>query len=120
VGVHTAFQDSTPDAAARGPGGARDDGREGFQEVDYKQFFGPLAKWVTQVEEAARLPEVMARAFSVACSGRPGPVVVALPEDMLTEEADVPDARRVPVAHASPEHASSSSWPLCCEKPRSR
>jgi acetolactate synthase-1/2/3 large subunit len=102
VGVHTAFQDSTPMLLLVGQVARGTTGREGFQEVDYRQFFGPLAKWVTQVEEAARLPEVMARAFSVACSGRPGPVVVALPEDMLTEEADVPDARRVPVAHASP------------------
>jgi len=102
VGVHTAFQDSTPMLLLVGQVARGTTGREGFQEVDYRRFFSPLAKWVTQVEEAARLPEVMARAFSVACSGRPGPVVVALPEDMLTETADVPDARRVPVAVASP------------------
>jgi acetolactate synthase I/II/III large subunit len=102
VGVHTAFQDSTPMLLLVGQVARGTTGREGFQEVDYRQFFGPLAKWVAQVEEAARLPEVMARAFSIACSGRPGPVVVALPEDMLSETADVRDARRVPVASPSP------------------
>ncbi len=102
VGVHTAFQDSTPMLLLVGQVARETTGREGFQEVDYRRFFAPLAKWVTQVEQAGRLPEVIARAFSVACSGRPGPVVVALPEDMLSESVDVPDARRVPVAVASP------------------
>ena len=68
-------------------------GREGFQELDYRAMYGPIAKWATQVDDAARLPEIVARAFAVATSGRPGPVVIALPEDMLTDEVDVPDAR---------------------------
>jgi len=101
AGVHTAFQDSTPMLLLVGQVARGTTGREGFQEVDYRAFFGPLAKWATQVEEAARLPEVIARAWAVATSGRPGPVVVALPEDMLTEEADAEDARpHRPVAAA--------------------
>lgn len=102
VGVHTAFQDSTPLILLVGQVARGTAGREGFQELDYRQVFAGLAKWATQVETAARLPEVMARAFSLACSGRPGPVVVALPEDMLSERAEVVDAARVPTASASP------------------
>ena len=101
VGVHTAFQDSTPMLLLVGQVARGTAGREGFQEVDYRAFFAPLAKWATQVDEAARLPEVIARAFAVATSGRPGPVVVALPEDMLTETSDAADARPLrPVAAA--------------------
>jgi len=102
VGVHTAFQDSTPMLLLVGQVARGTAGREGFQEVDHRAFFGPLAKWATQVEEAARLPEVIARAWAVATSGRPGPVVVALPEDMLTEHADVQDARPHRPTAASP------------------
>jgi acetolactate synthase I/II/III large subunit len=67
-------------------------GREAFQELDYSRLFGEMAKWVVEVEDAAAFPEVAARAFHVSTSGRPGPVVVALPEDVLSEEADVADA----------------------------
>jgi acetolactate synthase-1/2/3 large subunit len=102
VGVHTAFQDSTPMLLLVGQVARDTTGREGFQELDYRQVFGSLAKWATQIDSAARVPEVMARAFAVATSGRPGPVVVALPEDMLTETADVPDARPQRVVAASP------------------
>ena len=70
-------------------------GREAFQEVDYKLFFGGMAKWVVEVDEVVRLPELVARAFRVATQGRPGPVVVSLPEDMLIEEAEIADAPRV-------------------------
>jgi len=83
--------------------GAR--GREAFQEVDYRAAFGPLAKWATEVDDARRLPEIVARAFSVACSGRPGPVVVALPEDMLTERAEVSDARALQPIESAPSPA---------------
>ena len=69
--------------------------REAFQEVDYKQFFGGMAKWVVEVDNAARFPELIARAFRVATQGRPGPVVVSLPEDMLLDEVEVGDAPRV-------------------------
>jgi acetolactate synthase I/II/III large subunit len=102
VGVHTAFQDSTPMLLLVGQVARDTAGREGFQELDYRQVFGGLAKWATQIDSAARVPEVMARAFAVATSGRPGPVVVALPEDMLTETAEVPDARPQAAAAASP------------------
>jgi acetolactate synthase I/II/III large subunit len=105
VGVHTARQDSTPMLLLVGQVARGTLGREAFQELDYRAVFGSLAKWVTQVDETSRLPEVIARAFSVACSGRPGPVVVALPEDVLTDEADVADAVRAPVAQASPGEA---------------
>ncbi len=100
TGVHTAFQDSTPMLLLIGQVERAALEREAFQEVDYRQMFGPLAKWVTQVEQAERIPELVARAFRVATSGRPGPVVLALPEDVLTEEADVPDA--VPTSPAEP------------------
>ncbi len=102
VGVHTAAQDSTPMILFVGQVARATIGREAFQELDYGQVFGPIAKWATQVDEPARLPEVIARAFSLACSGRPGPVVVALPEDMLTEPADAPDGVRVEPASAWP------------------
>lgn len=93
-GVHTAFQDSTPLILLIGQVGRDMLEREAFQEIDYRQMFGPMAKWVAQIEQVERIPELVARAFHVATSGRPGPVVLALPEDMLVEEADVPDAAR--------------------------
>jgi acetolactate synthase-1/2/3 large subunit len=76
--------------------------REAFQELDYRRTFGQLAKWVAEVDSAARLPELVARAFATATSGRTGPVVLALPEDMLVEEADVPDAALYRPAQAAP------------------
>jgi len=90
VGVHTAFQDSTPLVVLVGQVERAASGREAFQEVDVRTMFAPLAKWVTQIEDPARVPELLNRAFQTAVSGRPGPVVVALPEDMLTERAAVP------------------------------
>ena len=90
--IHTAFQDSTPLILLIGQVGRDMLEREAFQEIDYRQMFGPMAKWVAQIDEAERIPELVARAFHVATSGRPGPVVLALPEDMLVEEADVADA----------------------------
>jgi acetolactate synthase-1/2/3 large subunit len=101
-GVHTAFQDSTPLLLLVGqvPRGVR--GREAFQEVDYGRLFAPLAKWAAEVDSAARLPELVARAFHVATSGRPGPVVLSLPEDVQVEEADVADAAPVSPLETSP------------------
>src|ERR1044071_3757484 len=81
IGIHTARQDSTPLVMLVGQVARRAADREAVQEVDYRQMFGPLAKWVTQIDRPERIPEYMARAFHVATSGRPGPVVVALPED---------------------------------------
>ncbi|MDW6026223.1 thiamine pyrophosphate-binding protein [Mesorhizobium sp. BAC0120] len=92
AGIHIAMQDSTPLILFIGQiaRGIRD--REAFQEVDYRRFFGGIAKWVTEIDDPARIPELVTRAFAVATSGRPGPVVIALPEDMLTEEAEAPAA----------------------------
>jgi acetolactate synthase-1/2/3 large subunit len=91
-GVHTAMQDSTPMLLLVGQVARETIGREAFQELDYRAVFGSMAKWATQIDRAERVPEIVARAFAVATSGRPGPVVVALPEDMLTSQVDVPDA----------------------------
>ena len=93
IGVHIAQQDSTPMILLVGQIARNTTDREAFQEVDYRAMFGPIAKWATQIDDARRIPEYMARAFRVATSGRPGPVVIALPEDMLTEVVDVADAR---------------------------
>jgi acetolactate synthase-1/2/3 large subunit len=93
IGVHTAFQDSTPMILFIGQVGSDFADREAFQEVDYRRMFGQMAKWVAQIDRADRIPEYMARAFQVATSGRPGPVVLALPEDMLTSKAVVADTR---------------------------
>jgi acetolactate synthase-1/2/3 large subunit len=91
-GVHTAMQDSTPMLLLVGQVARETIGREAFQELDYRAVFGSMAKWATQIDRAERVPEIVARAFAVATSGRPGPVVIALPEDMLTSQVDVPDA----------------------------
>jgi acetolactate synthase-1/2/3 large subunit len=101
-GVHTAFQDSTPMLLLIGQVARDTVGREAFQELDYRAMYGPIAKWATQVDSAERLPEIVARAFAVATSGRPGPVVLALPEDMLTDQVEVPDARAHRRAAAAP------------------
>ena len=66
--------------------------REAFQELDYRAVFGTMAKWATEIDDPARIPEIVSRAFYTATNGRPGPVVIALPEDMLTERVAVPDA----------------------------
>lgn len=101
-GVHTAFQDSTPLILLVGQVAREMMGREAFQEIDYRHMFGPLAKWVAQIDEVERIPELVSRAFHVATSGRPGPVVLALPEDMLVEEAEVRDAARYAPVQAHP------------------
>jgi acetolactate synthase-1/2/3 large subunit len=102
VGVHTAFQDSTPMLLLVGQVARGVRGREAFQEVDYELMFAPLAKWVCEVDAAERFPELVARAYATAMSGRPGPVVLALPEDVLDEQADVADAPRVEPVQARP------------------
>src|SRR5277367_3058505 len=89
IGIHTAFQDSTPMVVLVGQVARHQIDREAFQEVDFRKMYAPLAKWVTQIDMAERVPELLNQAFQVATSGRPGPVVVALPEDMLREEAAV-------------------------------
>ncbi|MHA6687632.1 thiamine pyrophosphate-binding protein [Mesorhizobium sp. A556] len=84
IGVHTAMQDSSPMILFVGQVGTDMKGREAFQEVDYRAVFGTLAKWAVEIDDVERLPEIVARAWTTALTGRPGPVVVALPEDMLT------------------------------------
>jgi acetolactate synthase I/II/III large subunit len=99
VGVHTAAQDSAPLLLLVGQVARGVRGRESFQELDVPAVFGPMAKWAAEADDPARLPELLARAFEVATSGRPGPVVLALPEDVLAATARVADARPVrPVA----------------------
>ncbi|HEX3635784.1 MAG TPA: thiamine pyrophosphate-binding protein, partial [Paraburkholderia sp.] len=102
-GVHTAREDSTPMILFIGQVERGFIGREAFQEVDYRQMFGGIAKWVTQIDSIERIPEIIAKAYSVAMSGRPGPVVVALPEDVLFNSAEVNDALPVRIAQAAPE-----------------
>jgi acetolactate synthase I/II/III large subunit len=102
IGVHTAFQDSTPMILFIGQVGSDFMDREAFQEVDYRRMFGQMAKWVAQIDRADRIPEYIARAFQVATSGRPGPVVLALPEDMLTTKATVADTRAYLPTQGSP------------------
>ena len=88
AGVHVAFQDSTPMVLFVGQVASDQRDREAFQEVDYRAMFGPLAKWVAEIDRADRIPEYVSRAFHMAQSGRPGPVVLALPEDMLSGPAE--------------------------------
>ncbi|KJZ32785.1 thiamine pyrophosphate-binding protein [Paracoccus sp. S4493] len=96
AGVHVARQDSTPMILFVGQIARGDQDREAFQEVDYRAMFAPLAKWVAQIDATDRIAEYAARAFHVAMSGRPGPVVLALPEDMLSAQADIPDLAPAP------------------------
>jgi acetolactate synthase-1/2/3 large subunit len=105
IGVHTAFQDSTPMILFIGQVGSDFVEREAFQEIDYRHMFGPMTKWVAQIDRADRIPEYVARAFQVATSGRPGPVVLALPEDMLAASATISDARPYQPVQASPSSA---------------
>src|SRR5204863_8467697 len=91
AGVYTAFQDSTPLILLVGQVPQAHRGREAFQELDYERMFGSIAKWVVEVQKPDELPQAVARAFHTAISGRPGPIVVALPEDVLAAEADVDD-----------------------------
>lgn len=101
-GVHTAMQDSTPMILFIGQVESAFKGREAFQEVDYRQMFGGLAKWATEVDDIRRIPEIVARAFRVAQSGRPGPVVIGLPEEVLFGSAQVADVATSPITRAAP------------------
>ena len=94
IGVHTAFQDSSPMILFVGQVGGEVVEREAFQEVDYRRMFGQMTKWVAQIDRAERIPEYVSHAFHLAVAGRPGPVVLALPEDMLTSQAVAPETRR--------------------------
>ena len=105
AGIHIAKQDSTPMIVFVGQieRGMRE--REAFQEMDYRAIFGQAAKWATEIDDADRIPEIISRAFHVATSGRPGPVVIALPEDMLVETAIVADAPRYQPIESTPSNA---------------
>lgn len=106
IGVHTAFQDSTPMIVLIGQVGTDFLEREAFQEIDYRRMFGPMSKWVAQIDRTDRIPEFIARAYQVATSGRMGPVVLALPEDTLTGTAQVADARRWQRVESAPSPSS--------------
>jgi len=120
IGVHTAFQDSTPMILFIGQVGSDFVEREAFQEIDYRRMFGQMAKWVAQIDRADRVPEFIARAYQVATSGRMGPVVLALPEDMLSVTAKIPDARawqRVETSPGAQALARLSSMLSSAERP---
>ena len=102
AGVHIAMQDSTPMILFVGQIGRQMRGREAFQEMDYRAFFGSVAKWVEEIDDATRIPEIINHAFHVAMSGRPGPVVIALPEDMLRDMVDQYPGPLVQVASPAP------------------
>ncbi|MBP6012772.1 MAG: thiamine pyrophosphate-binding protein [Alphaproteobacteria bacterium] len=102
IGLHTAFQDSTPMILFIGQVARDQTEREAFQEIDYRRMLGPLTKWVAEVPSADRLPEFISRAFHTAVSGRPGPVALALPEDMLTERMAAVDSRPYQRVEAAP------------------
>jgi acetolactate synthase-1/2/3 large subunit len=103
IGVHTAFQDSTPMILFVGQVERGVRGREAFQEVEFRGMFAPLAKWVAEIEDPARIPEYVLRAFQCATSGRPGPVVLSLPEDVLMETCSVADTGRFQAVQAAPK-----------------
>ena len=103
IGVHIAQQDSTPLLLFVGQIPFAETDRDSFQEVDYRRMFGPLAKWVTQIDDASRIPEIVAHAVDVATSGRPGPVVIALSEEMQRHMVDVPDLPRTEIRPPLPD-----------------
>src|SRR5258707_6789994 len=108
VGVHTGFQDSTRMVTCSGPVGNDMVEREAFQEIDCRRMFGQMAKWVAQIDRVERIPEYVSHAFHTALAGRPGPVVLALPEDMLFSQAAVADVERHHVVRAAPSASDLS------------
>jgi len=118
IGVHVAMQDSTPMLLFVGQIPFEDTDRESFQEVDYRRMFGPLAKWVTQIDSAKRIPELVAHAVDVATTGRPGPVVIALSEEMQREMVQVPDLPRVKASVPFPDPAAIAEMRAMLAKAR--
>src|SRR5579875_1070600 len=106
IGVHIAAQDSTPLLLFVGQIPFAETDRDSFQEVDYRRMFGGIAKWVTQIDDAARIPEVVAHAVDVATRGRPGPVVIALSEEMQKDKVAVPDLGPARVSAPYPDPAA--------------
>src|SRR3954466_15820726 len=102
IGMHTGFQDSTPMVMFIGQVGNEFAEREAFQDIDYRRMYGQLAKWVAQIDRVERIPEYVSHAFQTAMGGRPGPVVLALPEDMLFSEAAVADVAKHHVVRPAP------------------
>lgn len=121
IGLHTAFQDSTPMILFVGQVARDALDREAFQEMDYRKVFGEMAKWVAQIDDARRIPEYISRAFHTALSGRPGPVVLALPEDMLTDDvvtADISRAAKAPsIAPATDDMADLEARLKAAKRP---
>jgi acetolactate synthase I/II/III large subunit len=110
AGLHVAMQDSTPLILFIGQVARDTLEREAFQEIDYRRMFGQFAKWVAQIDDPRRIPEFMSRAFHTATSGRPGPVVLALPEDMLTEAVEVADAQPFSPVETAPGAAAMARF----------
>jgi acetolactate synthase-1/2/3 large subunit len=107
-GIHIARQDSTPMILFVGQIDRAMRDREAFQELDYRAVFGSMTKWTTEIDTPERIPEIVSRAFHVATSGRPGPVVIALPEDMLVDHAAVADGRQYQVFETAPSASGLS------------
>src|SRR5947207_9789403 len=105
IGVHTGFQDSTPMVVFIGQVGNEFAEREAFQEMDYRRMYGEMTKWVAQIDRVERIPEYVRHAFHTALAGRPGPVVLALPEDMLFSQAAVADVPKHHTVRPSPSPA---------------
>ncbi len=118
IGVHIAMQDSTPMLLFVGQIPFAETDRESFQEVDYRKMFGPLAKWVTQIDDASRIPELVAHAVDIATSGRPGPVVIALSEEMQRDLVDVPDLARSAVHPPAPDPRAIAALPALLARSR--
>lgn len=116
VGVHTAAHDGTPMILFIGQVARSMRGRGAFQEVDFDRMFGDIAKWTVELDDPARIPEQLARAFAVAISGQPGPVVVSMPEDLLTEAAIVPDAAFAVATQPSPSRAGIEAFGKMLER----
>src|SRR6058998_113636 len=105
IGVHTGFQDSTPMVVFIGQVPNDFAEREAFQEVDYRRMYGPMSKWVAQIDRVERIPEYVSHAFHTAMAGRRGPVVLALPEDMLFSSAAVVDVPHYKAVRSAPAPA---------------
>jgi acetolactate synthase I/II/III large subunit len=121
IGVHTAFQDSTPMILLIGQCAREHMDREAFQEIDYRRMFGQMAKWVAQIDDPRRIPEYLSHAFHIATSGRPGPVVLALPEDVLSDACEAvpgaPPYQRVAAAPAPAQIARLNDMLAASKKP---
>ena len=116
IGLHTAYQDSTPLIMLIGQVARDQFDREAFQEIDYRRMLGQVTKWTAQIESADRIPEYLARAFATATSGRPGPVALALPEDMLREFSAIGDAVPYQIVRAAPSPSGIASLQQMLEK----